>query len=100
VTRRPLGAGAVIAVGAWGEGVVRATLEHALRGAGVPFEALPEGVRVSRRAGLSYVQNWSRGAQTEVVADRGEPIVGSPLLGPAGVSVFPDPDAGEAGPGA
>lgn len=51
--------GNVTVVGAYGEALIRDVLRGALEAAGVPTTDLPEGVRLSRRAGVTLVQNWT-----------------------------------------
>ena len=50
--------GNVTVIGAHSVGLIRAVLHEVLAGAGVTLLDLPEGVRVSRRAGRTLVQNW------------------------------------------
>ncbi|WP_272976568.1 beta-galactosidase [Deinococcus geothermalis] len=51
--------GNVTVVGAFSEALIRDVLRGALEAAGVPITDLPEGVRLSRRAGVTLVQNWT-----------------------------------------
>jgi beta-galactosidase len=88
VTHRHLGNGGATYVGAWGDGLVRNALEFALRRAGVPHGILEPGLRISRRGGLTYAQNWSHGGMPAPVPDGAEIIIGSPLLEAAGVVVY------------
>ncbi len=53
--------GNVTVVGAHGESLIAEVLGSLLARAGVSVTALPEGLRVSRRAGVTLVQNWSEG---------------------------------------
>lgn len=46
-------------IGAHSPELVQAVLEDVLRGAGLNIEPLPEGVRLSRRAGKTLMQNWN-----------------------------------------
>ncbi|MEF2279195.1 beta-galactosidase [Deinococcus sp. YIM 134068] len=79
VTRR----GRVTVIGAHSESLIKDVLRDVLAEAGVPTEDLPDGVRLSRRAGVTLVQNWNPEAVTwrgrtlapvsfEVVAEDGE----------------------------
>ncbi len=88
VTHRAHGKGGATYVGAWGDGLVRNALEFVLRKAGVPHGILEPGLRISRRGGLVYAQNWSHGGMPAPVPDGAEIIVGSPLLEAAGVVVY------------
>lgn len=51
-------------IGAHSQELIRAVLSDVLGGAGVPLLDLPEGVRVSRRADRTLVQNWHPHAVT------------------------------------
>lgn len=53
--------GRMTVVGAHSETLVRAVLHAALETAGIPSADLPEGLRISRRAGRTLLQNWSDG---------------------------------------
>ena len=55
VTRR----GHVTVIGAHSDSLIRAVLIPLLERAGLNPTPLPEGVRVSRRAGVTLVQNWT-----------------------------------------
>lgn len=59
VTRHAAGQGHATAVGAHSPNLIRAVLSDALSGAGVPVAVLPSGVRLSRRAGRTLLQNWN-----------------------------------------
>jgi beta-galactosidase len=88
VTHRAHGKGGATYVGAWGDGLVRNALEFTLRKAGVPHGILEPGLRISRRGGLVYAQNWSHGGMPAPVPDGAEIVIGSPLLESAGVVVY------------
>lgn len=66
VTRQSAGpgAGVVVSVGAHSPELVRAVLRDVLTGAGLPVTELPEGLRLSRRAGKTLLQNWNEQAQS------------------------------------
>ncbi|MBX8465668.1 beta-galactosidase [Deinococcus sp. RIT780] len=51
--------GNVTVIGAHSDALIGAVLEDVLGAAGVPVLPVPEGVRVSRRAGKLLVQNWN-----------------------------------------
>lgn len=51
--------GNVTVIGANSEELIRSVLAGELRSAGLEAERLPEGVRLSRRAGRTLVQNWN-----------------------------------------
>ncbi|GGQ95653.1 beta-galactosidase [Deinococcus ruber] len=51
--------GSVTVIGAHSEELLRAVLAGELRAAGLSPEQLPEGVRLSRRAGHTLLQNWT-----------------------------------------
>ncbi|UQN09893.1 beta-galactosidase [Deinococcus sp. QL22] len=58
VIRRTAGQGEVTVIGAHGPDLIRTVLEDVLAGLNVPTTRLPDGVRFSRRAGQTLVQNW------------------------------------------
>ena len=60
VTRR----GGVTVIGAYSPALVRHVLHSVLQEAGLDLLDLPEGVRVSRRAGQTLVQNWTQDTVT------------------------------------
>ncbi|MVN87225.1 beta-galactosidase [Deinococcus sp. HMF7620] len=49
----------VTVIGAHSDALIRAVLTGVLTGAGLPVTPLPDGVRLSRRAGQVLVQNWN-----------------------------------------
>ncbi|GBF04380.1 beta-galactosidase [Deinococcus aerius] len=51
--------GNVTVIGAHSEALIRDVLRGVLEEAGVPTTDLPEGVRLSHRAGVTLVQNWT-----------------------------------------
>jgi beta-galactosidase len=51
--------GNVTVIGAHSEELIRTVLADELRAAGLQAEPLPEGVRLSRRAGKTLIQNWN-----------------------------------------
>ncbi|KEF35706.1 beta-galactosidase [Deinococcus sp. RL] len=51
--------GNAVVVGAHSPSLIRDVLRGVLDEAGVPHTELPEGVRLSRRAGVTLVQNWN-----------------------------------------
>ncbi|WP_019008418.1 beta-galactosidase [Deinococcus aquatilis] len=58
VIRRHAGQGEVTVVGAHSSDLIRVVLEDMLAVLNVPTTRLPDGVRISRRAGQTLVQNW------------------------------------------
>ncbi len=88
ITNRNLGAGSISMVGAWGEKLLANFLEYISSRAGLHLENLPKGMRISRRAGAVYVQNWSRGGMIAPASESAEFLYGSPLLEAGGVAVF------------
>ena len=88
VTMRGVGQGSMSYIGAWGESLVTALLEYLAPKAGLKLEKLPKGLRLSRRGGLVYAQNWSRGGLVVPVPDGAEFVYGNQLLEPAGVAVY------------
>ena len=50
--------GLVTVIGAHSETLIAGVLEAELRALGLPLLHLPEGVRVSRRGGVTLLQNW------------------------------------------
>ena len=56
--------GNVTVIGAHSETLIRDVLRGVLEDAGVATADLPEGVRLSRRAGVTLVQNWNPEAVT------------------------------------
>jgi len=54
-----VGRGNVTVIGAHSEGLVREVLAARLQGVGLSPMSLPEGVRLSRRGGVTLVQNWT-----------------------------------------
>ncbi len=72
--------GSVTVIGAHSEELIEHLLAGELRAAGLPVERLPEGVRLSRRAGKTLVQNWNA-----------EPVqYGGQTLGPVSFEVMDD----------
>ena len=51
--------GNVTVIGAHGETLVRRVLDGVLSGAGLEVTPLPEGVRLSKRGGVTLLQNWN-----------------------------------------
>jgi len=51
--------GNVTVIGAHSEALIRSVLSAELAAAGLPQQDLPEGVRVSRRSGVTLLQNWT-----------------------------------------
>jgi beta-galactosidase len=88
LTHRLVQAGGATYLGAWGEGLVRAALEFVLRRGNVYFRVLEPGLRVSRRGGLVFAQNWSHGGMPAPAPDNAEFLIGSPLLEAGGVAVY------------
>ncbi|THF70290.1 beta-galactosidase [Deinococcus sp. Arct2-2] len=58
VIRRAAGQGQLTVIGAHSPDLIRTVLEDVLAGVNVPTTRLPDGVRISRRAGHTLVQNW------------------------------------------
>jgi beta-galactosidase len=56
------------------------------REAGLQAQALPEGVRISRRGALTYVLNYSETPYTIEAA--GNFVVGQEEVGPQGVAIY------------
>jgi beta-galactosidase len=54
--------------------------------AGLQAQALPEGVRISRRGALTYVLNYSETPYT--IAAAGDFVVGQEEVGPQGVAIY------------
>ena len=77
--------GLVTVIGAHSETLIAEVLEAELRALGLPLLHLPEGVRVSRRGGVTLLQNW----RAEPVRWQGRDYdpVSSTVLRPQEVSV-------------
>jgi beta-galactosidase len=90
VTTRAVGAGSVTYNGVWSEGLLKRLLPLLLGKAGVAHEELPHGVRVSRRGGLVYAQNWTRGGVALELPEGTQFVLGHSLLEPYGVTVYRD----------
>jgi beta-galactosidase len=85
------GGGGVMYVGALGESLVKRSLEYALFRAGVNCSELEPHLRYSRRGGLVYAQNWSRGGLPLPLEPDSQFIYGDSILEPFGVAVYPEP---------
>jgi beta-galactosidase len=90
LTERIVGAGAVMYAGFWSERLIERIFEHACIRTGIRTLNLEKGLRISRRGGLVYAQNWSRGGIPLSVPEDTEFVIGSSLLQPHGVSVYRD----------
>jgi beta-galactosidase len=77
-------------VGAWDEGLITNTLMHVLGLAGIKYTILEPGLRLSRRGGFVYAQNWSRGGMPAPAPEGATFVIGDALLEPAGVAVWQD----------
>ncbi len=88
VTSRSVGAGGVTYNGVWSEGLLKRLLPHLLGRAGVPNDELPHGVRLTRRGGLTYAQNWTRGGVALELPEQAQILIGYSLLEPYGVTVY------------
>ena len=88
LTERMVGAGAVMYAGFWSERLLEKILEHACYRTDIPTLNLEKGLRFTRRGGLIYAQNWSRGGIPLDLPEDTEFIFGSSLLQPYGVSVY------------
>jgi beta-galactosidase len=90
VTHRRQDAGGTTYVGAWDEGLIASTLMHILGIAGVKYTVLEPGLRISKRGGFVYAQNWSRGGMPAPAPEGTTFVIGEALLEPAGVAVWQD----------
>jgi beta-galactosidase len=88
VTTRAVGAGSVTYNGVWGDGLLRRLLGNLLSRANVPHDELPHGVRLTRRGGLTYAQNWTRGGVALELPESTKLVIGNSLLEPYGVTVY------------
>jgi beta-galactosidase len=88
LTTRALGAGGVTYNGVWSEGLLRRLLPLLLSKAGVHHDLLPYGVRLTRRGGLTYAQNWTRGGVALELPETAQLVIGNSLLEPYGVTVY------------
>ncbi|MGB7372978.1 beta-galactosidase [Pontixanthobacter sp.] len=80
--------GAVRYCAAWPEGALIAQLvRRAAKDAGLQVTAMPQGVRIRRTERYVFAVNYANAER--VITLPGEPVVGSPTIGPAGVTVFP-----------
>ncbi|WP_019586040.1 beta-galactosidase [Deinococcus apachensis] len=72
--------GNVTVIGAHSETLIAGVLEERLNAAGLEPTRLPEGVRLSRRGGITLLQNWNASAQTwqgEVLAPVSTRLLGT-----------------------
>jgi beta-galactosidase len=92
VTTRAVGVGSVTYNGVWSEGLLKRLLPLLLGKAGVAHEELPHGVRLSRRGGLVYAQNWTRGGVALELPEGTQFVLGHSLLEPYGVTVYRETD--------
>jgi beta-galactosidase len=88
LTERTVGTGAVMYAGFWSERLLEKILEHACYRTGIPTLNLEKGLRFTRRGGLVYAQNWSRGGIPLDLPEDTEFVLGSSLLQPHGVSIY------------
>jgi beta-galactosidase len=88
LTERFVGAGAVMYAGFWSERLLEKILDHACSRVGIKTFNLEKGLRLTRRGGLVYAQNWSRGGIPLDLPEDTEFVFGSSLLQPHGVSVY------------
>jgi beta-galactosidase len=88
IVRRSHGQGSITTVGLWQEQLLAKVLARTLFSVGIAAYDLEEGLRLSRRGGLVYAQNWSRGGLIAPVPTDGEFVLGGPLLGAADVAVW------------
>jgi beta-galactosidase len=91
LTERNVGAGAVMYAGFWAERLLEKTLEHVCARVGIATLNLEKGLRYSRRGGLVYAQNWSKGGIPLDLPEETEFLLGSSLLAPHGVSIYREP---------
>jgi beta-galactosidase len=72
LTQRTLGAGSCITLGAWGSDALHGALfARLLTQSGVPWQQLPEGVRVTRRSGRTAIANFlAEGVEVELEGRR------------------------------
>ncbi len=88
ITHRPLGKGGIIYIGVWGERILGRTLEYALFRAGITHQDLEHGLRLTKRGGLVYAQNWTRGGIALPLDPDTEFLIGDSLIEPYGVAVY------------
>lgn len=91
LTERQVGTGTVMYAGFWSERLLEKLLEHACFRSGIATLSLEKGLRFSRRGGLVYAQNWSRGGIPLDLPENTEFVLGSSLLEPHGVSIYREP---------
>ncbi len=91
LTFRPIGEGGVMYAGIWGEGIIKRALEYVLARANIHFQELEHGLRLTRRGGLVYAQNWTRGGIAFELPEGAQMVIGHALLEPYGVSVYREP---------
>jgi beta-galactosidase len=82
--------GGIMYIGVWGDGIIKRSLEYALFRAGVDVAELEPNLRYSRRGGLVYAQNWSRGGLPLPLEPETEFVYGNSILEPFGVAVYPE----------
>jgi beta-galactosidase len=91
LTERNVGAGAVMYAGFWAERLLEKTLQYVCARVGIATLNLEKGLRYSRRGGLVYAQNWSKGGIPLDLPEETEFLLGSSLLAPHGVSIYREP---------
>ena len=77
-------------IGVWGEKIIKRCLEYALFRAGISHQELEPGLRLTRRGGLVYAQNWTRGGISLPLDPDTEFVYGDSLIEPYGVTVYRD----------
>ncbi len=90
ITYRAMNTGGIMYIGVWGEKIVKRCLEYALFRAGIGHQELESGLRLTRRGGLVYAQNWTRGGISLPVDPDTEFVYGDSLIEPYGVTVYKD----------
>jgi hypothetical protein len=82
----------VMYIGVLGEAIIKRSLEYVLFRAGVNYTELEPNLRFSRRGGLVYAQNWSRGGLPLPLEPDTKFVYGNSILEPFGVAVYPEPE--------
>ncbi|MFN3265219.1 MAG: beta-galactosidase [Deinococcales bacterium] len=80
--------GGVMYIGVWGEALIKRSLEYALFRTGVNYTELEPNLRLTRRGGQVYAQNWSHGGLPLPLEPETEFAYGSSILEPFGVAVY------------
>jgi beta-galactosidase len=88
ITYLPKNSGGIMYIGVWGETILRRCLEYALFRAGIKHQELETGLRLTKRGGLVYAQNWTRGGISLPLEPDTEFIFGDSLIPPYGVTVY------------